>query len=172
MLATPPEILGIGVEDLAADSRPRDPDTVSVPDHGGCIDHDEQVGGSHSLRGLPEKGPDRVLDVLEINPLESLGKVVQQKEGWFVPVDPVKMRHEPLHASMRLMGEQMPVDAVGMVPLPPLGDLPSLEEEFFPGMGPHPPQEHPQIRRLLPVALGHLVHEGSLAVDHLVVAEH
>ena len=107
---------------------------------------------------------------MEVNPLESLGAVIEGEEGRFRTVDFVQPLHKPLHPGMGLMLQQVPVDALVVIPFAPLPDLASLEEELLAGVRPHPAQEHPQVGSLLPVITRHLVHQRSLSVDDLVVA--
>ena len=104
-----------------------------------------------------------------VDPLES--RVVVVPHGGLVGVDLVELRHEVLHARVTLLVEQPPVQGVGLVPLLLLAELLAHEQQLLAGVGPLVGVQGAQARELLPLVAGHLVDEGALAVDHLVVGQ-
>ncbi len=67
--------------------------------------------------------------------------------------------------------EEVPVDALVVVPLAPLGDLVAHEQEFFAGVAAHVAVQQPEVGELLPEVAGHLVEQRALAVHDLVVRQ-
>ncbi len=92
-------------------------------------------------------------------------------EGLLLPIQPVKIRYPVLKTFVERIVQQTPVEAHVMIPLVPLPEFPSHEEEFFPGLSIHVSQKQPEIRELLPVIAGHLPQERPLAVNDLVMRQ-
>src|SRR5690242_3333446 len=83
----------------------------------------------------------------------------------------VQVANPAAQTLMERLLEQVPVQAGVMVPLAPLAELAAHEEELLAGLRVHPAEEEPEVGELLPVIAGHLVDQGALAVDDLVVRE-
>ena len=67
--------------------------------------------------------------------------------------------------------EEVPVEAAVEVPLPPLPELVSHEDELLAGVAPHVAVEEAEVREPLPRVPRHLIGQRPLAVDDLVVGE-
>src|SRR3974377_325491 len=65
----------------------------------------------------------------------------------------------------------MPWQRLVVAPLVGLSDLTTYEQRLLARVRPHVSVQRPQVRELLPVVAGHLLVEGSLAVDYLVMRE-
>ena len=60
---------------------------------------------------------------------------------------------------MPLIAEEVPIQALVMVPFPPLSQFTPHEEQFLARLGLHVAQKKPQIGELLPIVPGHLAQE-------------
>src|ERR1700731_4413338 len=87
----------------------------------------------------------------------------------FGAVDAIEIAHEALDARMRVAVERRPIDFGVVVPLGPLCDLATHEQELLARMSPHEAQIGAQICKLLPVVPRHLPDQRALSVDNLVV---
>ena len=67
--------------------------------------------------------------------------------------------------------EEMPVEARLVVPLAPLPELSSHEEELLPRLRVHVAEEQPQVGTLLPFVAGHLGEQRPFSIDDLVVRQ-
>ena len=123
----------VRIKDHGILSSPGDSYPVILPHDRGCIDDHEKVRIPGARWGLAKECPDRVIGVAVVDPLEPFRAVIQEKEGWFFAVDRIYPFHQTLYSRVGLMIKEVPVNAVKVVPLPPLGDLASLKKEFFPG---------------------------------------
>ena len=70
---------------------------------------------------------------------------------------------------MRIVLEQMPVEAVSFAEFAALGEFLAHEKEFLTGMAVLISVEEPQIGELLPHVAGHFVEKRIFTVDDLVV---
>src|SRR5262245_38115047 len=112
-----------------------------------------------------------VLGVITVDPGKTRRVTVAFVEGWGLTVEVVQVRDPSLQASMRGIGEQMPVQTRVVIPLPPLTKLSAHEEQFFAGLSIHVSQQQSQIRILLRVTPRHFAQQRAFAVDHLVVRQ-
>jgi hypothetical protein len=83
----------------------------------------------------------------------------------------VEVAHEIAKAAMHGIVEQVPVEAVVVIPLALLAELAAHEQELLAGMPPHKGEVGAQVGQALPAIAGHLAEERALAVHDLVVAE-
>src|SRR4029434_7054537 len=103
---------------------------------------------------------------------EPSGVGVELVERALASVEPVEVAHQPLEpAVVRALAKQMPVEAPVVVPLAPLPDLATHEEELLAGVRPHERVEGAKVGKPLPVAPRHPGEERTLAVHDLVVRE-
>src|SRR5574341_647361 len=59
-----------------------------------------------------------------------------------------------------------------MVPLPPLPELSPHEEHFLTWMPVHIAQQSPKVCEPLPLIPRHLIEQGTLPMDHLIMGKH
>jgi hypothetical protein len=123
------------------------------------------------LRPL-HKGPDSIVAVVRIDPLETFRAVVKLEVGGLVHIEPIKILDKAAQSVVHWILYEMPIQALVVVPLLPLTEFNALEDELFSGMRPHPRKEHPHVGELLPCIAWHFFDERPLFMDHLVVAEH
>ncbi len=74
--------------------------------------------------------------------------LVQRRLG---RVDAIQIAHQPLHAAMGRVVEQLPIGLPVVVPLALLPELAAHEQELLAGMRPHEPEIGAQIGETLPV---------------------
>src|SRR5574341_116115 len=86
-------------------------------------------------------------------------------------IKPVQVPHPLLYAAMEGMLDEAPVQALFMVPLAPLSQLRSHEQELLARMGVEVSQQQTEVGEFLPVVAGHFCYYLALAVHHLVVGQ-
>src|SRR6516225_7884114 len=92
-------------------------------------------------------------------------------QGSFLAVKPIKVSHPFLHALVLLVFQQVPVQAVVVVPLSPMPELAAHEEQLLAGLGVHVTKEQSQVGKLLPAVTRHLAEKRLFHVDNIVVRE-
>ena len=120
---------------------------------------------------LPQVADDAVVDVVEVDPLEPGRVEVELVEGRLAAVEVVEVLDPALDVPVRLVLEGVPLQALLVRPLPPLGELAAHEEELLAGMGEHVAVEGLEVGVFLHLEAGHLADERALAVDDLVVRQ-
>ena len=112
-------------------------------------------------------------DTLRIIVVRNPGKSVPGKivfpQRRVLPVKPVEGTDEMLQHSVGFVVQQQPVQAAFKIPFLELAEFTAHKKQLFPRMCHHIPQERPHPREFLLIAARHFVHQGSLAVHHLVV---
>ena len=83
----------------------------------------------------------------------------------------VQIAHPALHAGVQRVLQQVPVEALVVVPLALLAELAAHEQQLLARVRPHVAVQQPQVGELLPLVARHLADERALAVHHLVVRE-
>ena len=81
----------------------------------------------------------------------------------------IQIAHQPLHARVARVVQQMPVQTLVVVPFAHLGKLAAHEEQLFARMAPHKTEVSAQVGKLLPHVAGHFGQQRAFAVNHLVV---
>ena len=107
--------------------------------------------------------------VVDIDPREASRVEIERVQCRLLPVELVQVRHPALHAGVRCVLEQMPVQARLVVPLAPLGDLRAHEQQLLAGLSIHVAIEQPQVGELLPVVARHLREHRTFAMHNFVV---
>jgi len=90
-----------------------------------------------------------------------------QRRG--VAIEPVEVAHEPLHASVRRLVDQMPRQALLVVPFRLLAELAAHEHQFLAGMGEHEAVIGAQIGETLPRIARHAAKDRPLSMHDFVV---
>ena len=85
------------------------------------------------------------------------------------PVVPIEILDVAPKRLMRRIVEQVPVEAPIVMPLAPLAELASHEQELFARMAVHVAVQQAQVGEPLPGIARHLIEQRSLAVHDLVV---
>ena len=101
-------------------------------------------------------------------PLGALVELPQRRHG---RVERAEVDHQMLHAGVRRVVEQRPVERRFVRPLVLVAELAAHEEELLAGVRPHPAEHGAEVREALPWIAGHLAEQRSLEVHDLVVGE-
>src|SRR6185312_8966175 len=159
----------VAVQALAPPAAERHTDAIVVPRHRREVARDQ----GYILGPLsPAQVHDHALiGIVAVDPLEAVGREVALVEGGSRTIEAVDVPHPAADAFVQRIREHMPLQALVMLPLAPLADLPAHEEELLAGMSPHVAVEQPQRCELLPLIARHLADERALAVHHLIVRE-
>src|ERR1700722_1535069 len=120
---------------------------------------------------LSQKRDHARLAVVAVDPLEALPVEVEGVERRGTRIEAVEFTHPALHARVQRVLQHMPVEARIMLPLAPLAELSSHEEELLARMSPHVAVQEPQVCELLPFIAMHPPEERTLAVHDLVVRQ-
>ena len=159
----------VGVDQRLVGPVPGHAHHVVVPDHGRHVAHDDH--GPVAVHPVALEDEHGLLGVAAVDPGEARLLAVARVQRALRAVGPVEVAHEPAHALVVLVAQQVPVERDVVVPLALLRELAAHEEELLARMRPHEPVVGAQVRELLPAVTGHLADHRSLAVHHLVVAQ-
>src|SRR5205085_2190647 len=69
------------------------------------------------------------------------------------------------------VAEEMPIEALLVIPFAPLAEFASHEEKFFSGLGEHVTEKEPDVGKPLPLIAGHFAEEGAFSVDDFIVRD-
>src|SRR5687768_9158019 len=72
---------------------------------------------------------------------------------------------------MRFEVQQVPVEAVVVIPFPPLAELAPHKQKLLSGLGKHVRVKKAQVRESLPQVAGHSSEQGALSVNDLVMRQ-
>ena len=97
--------------------------------------------------------------ILVIHPFKTGGHEVELMQRRRGPVEPVQVAHQPLYTRMSWIVQQMPVQALVMVPFARLGKFAAHEQQLLAGVAEHEAQVGTQIGELLPRIAGHLAQQ-------------
>src|SRR5215471_5670014 len=168
-IATPLIVSGIAVEHLTPHAAVWRPNLVVETRYRREVaDHQDAVAGRPALA---QKAYDTAFDVITIYPGEGLRVAVTLIERWCLSVEMVQVRHPPLQASVWRKRQQMPVQAGIVMPLAPLAELPTHEEELFADLSIHIAQQESEVGEFLCVIPWHFAQQGAFAIDDLVVRQ-
>ena len=96
-------------------------------------------------RGRSEAKKSRLLEVVEVDPLEAARVVVERVELGAAAVEVVQILHQRSHPGVDRVGEEMPIELRVVVPLAPGGELAPHEYQLSPGVGVHHREERTEI---------------------------
>src|SRR5882672_3806219 len=160
---------GVGVHDFTVQAGVRNTKTITAADdRRGVDDGDDEIFGIFSAA---DKGEHTVVRIVGINPFETMPVKFDLMEGGLGGIEVIEVSDELLDAAMRVVLEQVPVQAVRFGPFAALGKFLAHEEEFLAGMGVLIGVEKTEIGELLPHVAGHLVEERIFSVDDFIVRE-
>src|SRR6516225_3468970 len=95
---------------------------------------------------LANKAEHAVVGVVEINPFKTKVGVVVLPESGLALIHVIQVLYQFSQTVTEWILEQMPVEALIMVPFRPLAEFTSHEKELFAGMRIHPAIEHSEVR--------------------------
>ncbi len=159
---------GIAVEYLAPAACARYAKPVVRPGHRRKIAYHQDATPAAVLA---QKSDDARLRIALINPLEPFRREVELVQRGRCPIDAVQVAHPALYAGVQRKMQHVPLEALVVLPLALLTELPAHEQQLLAGVPPHIAIQQTQIRELLPFIAGHLADQRALAVHDLVVGE-
>ncbi len=156
----------IAVEPFAPQPAVRYSDAVVLAHDGRKVADDQR-----DLAGtiLAQESNDASLGVAMVYPLEPLRGEVELEQGRRFPVKLIEVANPFLHPRMEGVLQDVPLEALIVLPFAPLTELRAHEEELLARMSPHVAVQQPQVRKLLPLVPRHLADQRTLAVHHLIV---
>ena len=108
---------------------------------------------------------------MAVNPLEPLAGAVSLIKGRLRPVEMVEIAHQTLGSLLQGKVEQVPIQALVVIPLVPLAEFTAHEQQLLAGHRPHEGEVTAQVGELLPAIPRHLAEQGAFAVHHFVVRD-
>lgn len=126
---------GIRVEDFLVESGRIHANAVSLTDNWGRIDNEND---RRSRAGFSHERPDRVVGIVEIDPLKTFITIITLVEGRLVSVEPVEVLNQSAEPIVCGGLREVPVQAESMLPLGKLTELDALKNELLSRMRPHP----------------------------------
>src|SRR5260370_33404189 len=158
---------GVGVHDFEIEAGIGDTQAIAFADYwSGVDDGDDQV---FRIFATADERKNAVVGVVGVNPFESMPVEIDLVKGGFGGVKPVEVADEMLDATMGIVLQQVPLQAVGFTPFVTLGDLLTHKEEFLSRVSVLIGVEEAEIGKLLPHIAGHLVEQRVFSVDDFVV---
>ena len=139
-----------------------------IPSH-----HRSEITHKHDLLPAPfreaQERDHRVLNIVQIHPLEPVPMEVDFIQRGLIRVQPVEIAHQRLQPSMEGKIQQIPRHAGLVIPLRRLPDLTSHEQQLLAGMAIHVAQERAYVRKPPPLVAGHFTNQRRLAMHHFVM---
>ena len=160
---------GVGVQRLGVKARFRDADAVAAPRHGSEIRRHHQVVVAVSRP--PQEDDYGLVSTLEIHPFEAGPIEVHFVERALPPVKQVQIGHQTLERAVRIVVEQIPVEALVRVPLHPLPEFAAHKQQLLARMRVLEGVERAQVCKLLPGITRHFCEQRALAVHDFIVRE-
>src|SRR5579862_4595807 len=165
-LSAPAIFARVAVELLMPQARPRNPDTIILPHHGRKVAHDQH---RRTRAILAQKRQHARLGVAVVYPLEALGREIELEQGASPPVETIQVANPSLRPRVQRVLQDVPFEALLVLPLASLPEFRPHEEQLLARMGPHVAVQQPQVGELLPFIAGHLADNRSLAVHYFVM---
>ena len=160
---------GVGVEYFGVKAGLRDTDEVAFANDGsGVHDDDEKIAGIFTAAN---EGQYAVVGVVRVQPFETLPVEIDLMERVLGGIVFVEVGDETLNASVGIMLEKMPIQAVSFAPFLTLGKFLPHEKKFFAGMGVLIREQETEVGKLLPEIAGHFVKERVFSMNDFVVGE-
>jgi hypothetical protein len=168
-LSAPPIEGCVTIEGLLPPTSQGHPEPVVVPGYGGEI-----AGADNDIpwvSALPEKAQNTLLAVVAVDPDKAGRFEILLEQGPLASEKGVEIPDPSLESLVRVVLEEMPLKARFVVPLRPLTEFASHEEELLAGVQIHITIEEPQICKLLPVVSGHFPDHGAFAMDDFIMGK-
>src|ERR1700731_3186142 len=131
-----------GVEDLFVPTFAWCADTIEMSRDGGRIyhEHNDRAGFR-----LAHKRQNTVVGIVKIDPLKAEITVVIFPKCRFGLIEIIEMLDQPSDAIVRRILQQMPINALVVIPFFPLADFATHKQQFFAPVRIHPSIEHAQV---------------------------
>ena len=114
---------------------------------------------------------DTLAGVIRLNPLKPETVIVLLPEGGMLHIDLVHINRQSVVRVMNRVLRQEPVLLPLLVPFTELSDLIAHEVELFARMCHHIHIQRSSLRELVRVIACHLLHDGCLSVNHLIMRQ-
>ena len=161
-----PILFGVTVEQLLPPTAPWHPNVVALANDRRAVQDDQN---ELARPRLPQEGVGAVVGVIGINPLVARRVSVKLVEGGFGRVEPVQVAERIEHAPVRGEHQQVPIQALVVLPFTPLRELTAHKDQFLARLPVEIAVEQAQVGELLPDIAGHFIEQRAFAVNHLVV---
>src|SRR5271167_1760054 len=159
----------VTIQELAIEPWRRHAEAVALARHRREISHrHDEIAG---ITGAADERNHALVHVVKVDPLKAFPTEIDLVKRRLLDVKLVERLDIRLNFPVVVVFKEPPVELPVMIPLAPLADLPSHEDELLAGMGVHVPVESPQVRELLPGVARHLAEHGAFAVRHFVMRE-
>ena len=145
---------GVGIQDFFVPTLARCSYSVGVSGNRCGIHREEQSGTGPPLTYEREAA---VVGVVKIYPLKSSITIIVLRKGRLALVKEIEMLDQPSKAVVQRVLEQVPIDALVVIPFLPLADFASHEQQLFAGVRVHPGVKHAEVGELLPGIARHFV---------------
>ena len=107
--------------------------------------------------------------IVVVHPFKTGRYEIELVQRWRGFIKLVQVAHQPLHAGMLRVVEQVPVQALVVVPFAHLRKFAAHEQQLFAGMAEHEAQISAHVGELLPSVTGHLAQQRAFAMHHFVM---
>jgi len=144
----------IGIQEFFVPTFPRCSYSVIVSGNR-CGIHREEQSGTR-LR-LTQEREDALVRVGKIYPFKSSITIIALRKGRVALVKEIEMLDQPSKAVMQGGLEQVPIDALVVIPFLPLANFASHEQQFLAGVRVHPGVKHAEISKFLPWITRHFI---------------
>src|SRR5690348_10473159 len=158
---------GVGVDPLAPETIARNPDTIPGAGFRSEVAHGDYRG--IVFETVTQERQHTVFMVVHLDPLEARGLAIAAVQGGRIAIGAVEVADQVLDAAVFRLLEQVPIEAVVMVPLAVLRELAAHEQQLLAWVRPHESEVRAQVGESLPAVPRHLAEQRTLAVHDLVV---
>ena len=123
----------VGVHDFLVKAGIGDAEAIAAADDGGGVDDcDDEIFGFFAAA---DEGENAVVRIVGVNPFETVPVKFDLMEGGLGGIEMIEVGDEFLNATMGVVPERIPVQAVRFGPFAALGKFLTHEEEFLARMG-------------------------------------
>ena len=162
------ELFRVGSEYLCPGAPNGHADAVVLPLDGNEVAHGHQLP---PVLGLAAEGDDALLVVVVGNPFKALPGEVDLPQLGTAEIELVHRPEEGLGLLVLGVLEQAPLQLFFVIPLVFLGKFRAHKLELLARVGHHIADKSPHLVGFHLVVAGHLIDEGTLSIDHLVVGD-
>jgi len=106
---------------------------------------------------LTEEREDAVVGIVKIYPFKSSITIIVLRKSGIASIKEIEMLDQSPQAGVQGVLEQIPIDALVVIPFFPLANFASHELQLFAGVRVHPSEKHAEVGELLPWITRHFV---------------